>query len=119
VITPQAPANPPMTLGNMREHGAHHLLAFLSIMILATAALIWTSASAFTPSDCGVTAEPGKPGLRQYCIRLRQTSIYSDSGHGLIGKLDKADPIEGEPESQHYSGSSQGMVGKRISTRIL
>jgi len=28
--------------------------------------------------------------------------IASDPGHGLIGKLEKADPIDGEPASQHY-----------------
>jgi hypothetical protein len=33
---------------------------------------------------------------------LRQRLINSDLGHDLIGRLEKAAPIEGEPASQHY-----------------
>jgi hypothetical protein len=69
---------------------------------IATTALLWTSALAFSPSDCGISGEAEKPGLRQYCAGLRQKAIASDPGHGLIGKLEKADSIQGEPASEHY-----------------
>ena len=65
-------------------------------------ALVSTSAFAFSPSDCGIDGQVDKPSLRQYCARLREKAIASDPGHGLIGTLEKADPIIGEPASQHY-----------------
>jgi hypothetical protein len=71
-------------------------------MILMSAALVSTSAVAFSPSDCGIGNQVGTPALRQYCAKLRQKAIASDPGHGLIGRLEKAEPIEGEPASQHY-----------------
>jgi hypothetical protein len=93
------PPGPPMTLGNMRALGVHRLVAYcLNIL----AALVWTSAFAFSPADCGVTDTLGPPRLQRYCATLRQQAIASDPGNGLIGKLDKADPISGEPASQRY-----------------
>jgi hypothetical protein len=81
-----------MTLGNMRQPG----------VIATTMALSWTTAFAFSPSDCGIESGSNASGLRQYCATLRREMIAADPGGGLIGKLDKADPISGEPASQHY-----------------
>ena len=93
------PPRYPMTLGNTRHLGVQRLVAYcLNIL----AALVWTSAFAFSPADCGVTDTPGSPGLQRYCAKLRQQAIASDPGHALIGRLEKADPITGEPASQYY-----------------
>jgi hypothetical protein len=71
-------------------------------MIVATIALVNTSVLAFSPDDCGISNQLGTPALGRYCAGLRQNAINSDPGHGLIGKLEKAYPIKGEPASQHY-----------------
>jgi hypothetical protein len=88
------------TLYNMRKQGVRSVIACVVMILMATARM--TGAFAFSPADCGIEAGPDKAGLPQYCARLRQNMIASDPGHGLIGTLEKADPIEGEPASQHY-----------------
>jgi hypothetical protein len=60
------------------------------------------SGFAFSPSDCGITNQIGTSALQRFCARLSQKLVNSDPGHGLIGKLEKAAPIEGEPASLHY-----------------
>jgi hypothetical protein len=81
----------------------YRLIAYgFKIMVATTVALSWTNAFAFSPSDCGIESRTTGPGLEQYCAKLRQKQIASDPGHALIGKLDKADSIPGEPASQRY-----------------
>jgi hypothetical protein len=72
------------------------------LMISIAVGLMSTSAFPFSPGDCTITAQVGTSALQRYCARLGQKVIKSDPGHGLIGRLDKAAPIEGEPDSQHY-----------------
>jgi hypothetical protein len=88
---------------NMLEHIALPIAVSLLLILFASPAISADDLKRpFSPSDCGVTDRVGTPKLQQYCARLRQKMIDSDPGHGLIGKLEKADPIEGEPASQHY-----------------
>jgi hypothetical protein len=75
----------------------------IKLGLVITVALMNTpSGFAFSPSECGITNKIGTPALNRYCTRLRKKSIDADPGHGLIGKLEKAAHIEGEPASQHY-----------------
>jgi hypothetical protein len=57
---------------------------------------------AFSPGDCGIEGPVSTPALEQYCSSLRENLIDSDPDHDLIGRLEKAVPFEGEPDSQHY-----------------
>jgi hypothetical protein len=72
------------------------------VMILVTMILLSTSALAFSPRDCGIEANvDNSAGLQQFCARIRG-KLINDPGHGLIGKVEKATSIEGEPASEHY-----------------
>jgi hypothetical protein len=72
------------------------------VVIPITIALMSTSAFAFFPADCGVTDKVGTHALGRYCAILMQKAINSDAGQGLIGRLEHAAPIEGEPGSRDY-----------------
>jgi hypothetical protein len=106
-----------MTLGNMRKLGGSNLIAHcLRIIIPTTVALSWTTAFAFSFSDCGIESGTNASGLRQYRTKLRREAIASDPG--MIGKLDKADPFRGSLLHNVIIGSLHRM-DKLISTAIL
>ncbi len=80
-----------------------HAMAKDALAISITMILMSASALAFSPRDCGIEADViNTTGLQHFCAKLRQRLINSDPGHGLIGKVEKATPIEGEPASEHY-----------------
>jgi hypothetical protein len=70
---------------------------------LATAITVTPVLLAWTPEDCGPSdGANAAPGPRKYCENLRKRLIASDPGHYIMGKLENAPSIDGEPNSQHY-----------------
>jgi hypothetical protein len=71
------------------------LLAFIGLSMPKTS-------FAFTPKDCEVTDRPGSRTLVAYCARLAKEAAKATPPEDIIGRIDKAEPIPGEPASKHF-----------------
>src|SRR4051794_18094921 len=87
----------------MRRRSSERIAAACAMAIaLMLQCEVVTGAFAFSPGDCGITDQSGTASLKRYYARLREKLVNSDPERALIGKLEKAVPIDGEPASQHY-----------------
>jgi hypothetical protein len=78
------------------------VLGAIALVTIGNSIASTTTVFAWSPEDRRISNRPPTPALMRYCVKLRKEMIASDPGHYVIGKIENADPIDGEPASNHY-----------------